>query len=256
MGKISEYADKQLQTALHLLQEYNAASDEELLHQLRVSLKKIQAVLNYLKTVHPAKAKSFLKDIKPVFHAAGSVRELQLHINWLQKNRYTLLIDTAALRKKLTEENEMFAEKKADWKKRLLKLQPKLKKRVEHEEEYMKQYFSSVKEQVVNFSLTEGTKSWHKYRKQIKQLLYAQHWLTEGERLKLLPVKLCKRYDCLQEAIGLWHDSIERELRLENELYYLNPDKKIREQFIRCRLQLKKEYLHHVKIVKKILADN
>ena len=41
MNQLKDYTDKQLQTALHLLKQYCTAPKQEVLHQLRVSLKKL-----------------------------------------------------------------------------------------------------------------------------------------------------------------------------------------------------------------------
>src|SRR5688572_4984881 len=108
MSEIRVYAEKQMSSALHLLEQYNSGSDEEVLHQLRVSLKKIKAVLDYLRTLHPKKIKSLRKKLRFVFQAAGSLREAQLRLKWLKEKGFLFLIQYATLDQKIKEEEELF----------------------------------------------------------------------------------------------------------------------------------------------------
>lgn len=254
MKRIGVYANKQVDAAMNLLEQYRSGEDEEALHQLRVSLKKLKAVLDYLQAVFPKKTKALRKKLQVVFHAAGSLRELQLHINWLQKKRYNALIDAAQLFQKLKEEEALFTSYKAGWKKLLMKLAIKLEKIISGHRLHIVHYVSSLKEDVETFSANEATEKWHKRRKQLKQLLYAQHWLKKAERLKLLPGQLYKQYDQLQEAVGSWHDAMDREIKLQQELFYLHADKKVKQQYGRCLFQVKKEQQHYEKTIKRLLT--
>ncbi len=118
MSEIREYANKQISSAIHLLEQYTTASNEEVLHQLRVCLKKVKAVLDYLRTLHPKKIRSLRKKLQVVFHAVGSVREAQLRLKWLKGKRVNYLIQQSDLDHKIKEEEELlFTQKKGHCKK-------------------------------------------------------------------------------------------------------------------------------------------
>ena len=87
MNQLKEYTDKQLQTAIQLLETFTPGADEEIIHQLRVALKKIKAVRLFISTLHPAKAKQIRKKLQLIFRSAGSIREAQLQLQWLTLSR-------------------------------------------------------------------------------------------------------------------------------------------------------------------------
>lgn len=254
MNLPGEYIVKQIAAAQQLLDDYTPSADRELLHQLRVALKKVKAVIELLQAVHPGKHKKLKHLLKQLFSNAGVIREMQLRVSWLQKHRCTAIIEATLLQTKLTEEEELFAAQKSDWQKSLGKLKTKLKKQTASiDQQQILNYTSALKETIVKERSSVTTADWHLYRKQLKQLLYTQHWLKEGDRLKLLPVQTCKRLDRLQDTIGLWHDAEERLQKMEQELLYLHPDEKVRRQFARCRLQLQQEIFQHEKAAKRMM---
>lgn len=232
MSEIREYANKQIGSALYLLEQYTTAPNEEVLHQLRVSLKKVKAVLDYLRTLHPKKIGSLRKKLQLVFHAVGSVREAQLRLKWLKEKRVNYLIKYAALDQKMKEEEELLFTQAKDHCKNLRTVRDKLDKYLKDVEgAFLLKYTVGLKEELAHQILSIEKKDWHELRKLIKQLLYALHWVTESHELKLLSVAEYKKLDLLQEKIGVWHDAIDLLQWLTDEQFILSKDALVKKQF-------------------------
>jgi CHAD domain-containing protein len=232
MSEIRVYVEKQMSSALHLLEQYNSASDGEVLHQLRVSLKKVKAVLDYLRTLHPKKIKSLRKKLQVVFHAAGYLREAQLRFKWLKGKRFLFLIQHASLEQKIKEEEEFFVTQKQDHLKKLQLINDKLDEYLkETSGEALLQYALKLKEEFEETLPVAAKEDWHELRKLSKQLLYAHHWLTEQDKLKVLTVSGYKKLDQLQEKIGVWHDAVDLLQWLTDGQFFLSKDKAVKEQF-------------------------
>lgn len=232
MSEIRVYAEKQMNSALHLLEQYNSASDEEVLHQLRVSLKKVKAVLDYLRTLHPKKIKSLRKKLQLVFHAAGSLREAQLRLKWLKEKGFLFLIQHATLDQKIKEEEELFFAQKQDHSESLASIHDELNKYLKKvDADALLQYASELKDQLEKQLQIVAKNDWHALRKLIKQLLYAHHWLTEKDKLKVLTVEAYQKFDQLQENIGVWHDAVDLLQWLIDEQFSLSNDQSVKQQF-------------------------
>ncbi len=254
MSEIRVYAEKQMHAALHLLEQYNSASDEEVLHQLRVSLKKVKAVLDYLRTLHPKKIKSLRKKLQLVFHAAGSLREAQLRFKWLKEKRFLFLIQHATLDQKIKEEEELFVAQKKDHLKKLRSICGDLAEYLkEVDADALLQYSTGLKEQLEKQLQIIAKDDWHALRKLVKQLLYAHHWLTEKDKLKVLTVEAYQKLDQLQENIGVWHDAVDLLQWLTDGQFFLSKDKSVKQQFNKAFAQVQKDIEVKERIVVKQL---
>ncbi len=244
MNLLQQYAVKQLDAARSLLKAYAAETDPETLHRLRVAFKKIKAVLQFLQSETSSKTKKSKRLLQLLFGAAGAVREMQLRNNWLLQNNCRALAAAAQLQQKIKEEESSFVECAAEWEGILIKLQTKLEKLTsDTTHAQLLKYIPAFKEQVEQFSFATSTDGWHEYRKQVKQLLYAQHWLTEKEKLKLLPVNESKRLDILQEKIGNWHDLVDMFDWVQEQQFYLSTDRLLHNQYNKAikKIQLQQQ---------------
>lgn len=254
MSELRVYAEKQMNSALQLLEQYNSASDAEVLHQLRVSLKKVKAVLDYLRTLHPKKIKSLRKKLQLVFHAAGSVREAQLRLKWLKGKRFHYLIQYAAFDQKIKEEEELFVTQKKDHLKKLRSICDELAEYLkEVDADALLQYSAALKEQLEKQLPTVAKNEWHALRKLVKQLLYAHHWFTEKDKLKVLTVAAYQKLDQLQEKIGVWHDAVDLLQWLTDEQFFLSKDKSVKQQFNKAFALVEKDIELKEKVVVKQL---
>jgi CHAD domain-containing protein len=232
MSAVREYSEKQISSALQLLEQYNAASNEEVLHQLRVSLKKVKAVLDYLLTLHPKKIKSLRKKLQLVFHAAGSLREAQLRFNWLKGKRFLLLNQHASMEQRIKEEEELFVTQKHSHLKKLKSVSNEIDKYLKKiDEGDLLHYALELKAKLQEQLPIVSKENWHALRKLIKQLLYAYHWLAEQDKLKVLTVTTYKKLDMLQDSIGIWHDAVDLHQWLTDEQFFLSKDKSVKQQF-------------------------
>jgi CHAD domain-containing protein len=242
MSEIGEYANKQISSAIHLLEQYTTASNEDVLHQLRVCLKKVKAVLDYLRTLHPKKIRSLRKKLQVVFHAVGSVREAQLRLKWLKGKRVNYLIQQSDLDHKIKEEEELLFTQKEGHCKKLRTVRDELDRYLkEVEETALLEYAFGLKEELAVQITNIEKKDWHELRKLIKQLLYAQHWIKESHKLKLLSVSDYKKIDQLQETIGVWHDAVDLLLWLTAEQLFLSRNALLEKQFARVFAQVQKD---------------
>jgi CHAD domain-containing protein len=242
MSQLKDYTDKQLQNALHLLKQYDSASNEEVLHQLRVSLKKIKAVIDYLLTRHPKKVKSIRRKLQIVFHPAGDLREAELRLKWLKGNTFNFLIAETQFEQKINEELELFFTQKEIYRKLLATVDEKLNRYLkETEESDLLHYALELKQKLGQLLPVVLQQDWHALRKLIKQLLYAHHWLSAKDKLKVLTVAAYQKMDQLQEKIGAWHDVVDLLEWLMDEQLFLNKEKAVKQQFNKAFALVQKE---------------
>ena len=102
---LSAFLYNRLLSIESLLQEYAGSADPEMIHQLRVEVKKTRAVYSFLKKLEGER--SFSKQIlEHLFKDAGTLRELQLNILFLEsfKRPMTLIGDLKLREKKAARE--------------------------------------------------------------------------------------------------------------------------------------------------------
>ncbi len=239
MSELKAYTGKQLQTAIEMLQAFTPGADAEIIHQLRVSLKKIKAVLVFLSTLHPEKAKKIRKKVQVVFRAAGSVREAQLQLQWLRKKRYVHLIEAAQLEQKISEDEALLQLHKEHYQDLLASVAEDLRKLVRKvKQERVTDYAEKLKETLQQQLQHAVKEEWHALRKLIKQMLYAHHWLSEQEKLKIMPVLSYHVFDQLQEQIGAWHDMVDLQQWLTDQQFFLQHEPSVKQQGTKASAQL------------------
>lgn len=258
MNMLKEYAARQMDAAVDWLDRYAQTKDEEALHQLRVSLKKGRAVLNYFEEqqLHEKKIRKLKKQLRSIFREAGFIREAQLRIQWLKKKRYGLLLQHSSLVNNLQLYTDNFLNNAAKSKKAFQKIRKDLVELCKEVEDAAVLSYAKGLKQTVYSSLKSVTQAnWHELRKSVKQLLYSGHWLQEKEKIKILTVKEHTYLDLLQEAIGNWHDADDLKTWLSDEQFFLHGDAKVKLQFNRCWEKLLKETGEKEKLVEKLLKN-
>jgi CHAD domain-containing protein len=244
MNQLKEYTEKQLQAALQMLQTFTPGADEEIIHQLRVSLKKIKAVLLFISTLHPAKAKQIRKKVQLIFRAAGSIREAQLQLQWLKKKRYLHLIKAASLEQKIKQDEELFLQQKELFHTLLTSIREDVLKQIHKiKSSAVTEYAVKLKEELHEQAIHVVKDDWHELRKLSKQLLYAHHWVSEQDKLKVMTVLSYHSIDQLQEEIGMWHDLVDMQQWLLDEQFFLSSDASVKQQDKKASEQLQKNLL-------------
>ncbi|MEQ1797729.1 MAG: CHAD domain-containing protein [Lacibacter sp.] len=259
MNLLKEFTLKQTDTAVHLLNEYLKTNDGEALHQLRVSIKKIRSVIRYFESqqLHEKKIKQLKKQLRHVFQSAGFIREAQLQIQWLKRNRYRILLKESLLETDVTFYEQVFLDEADKSRKILTSIRKELNQFCKESDEASVYNYAENLKLTIFFQLKSVKMAeWHELRKMIKQLLYAQNWLSEKDKIKLLPVKQPAYLDHLQEAIGNWHDAEDLKTWLSDEQFFLRTESNIKLQFNRCwELQLK-EIAEKERVIIKLLKDS
>lgn len=225
MNLLNNYTNDKFDIAFRLLAGYASSSDPEIIHQLRVALKKIKAVLDYLRTLHPEQIKPLRKKLQLVFHAAGSLRELQIRYEWLKEQNLLLLIQHLQIVVKIEVEENLFIAEAPRYLKKLNVVYDELDKHLKKvDEQDLLQYAQDLKTKFQNSLQNLSIDEWHAQRKLIKQLLYAYHWPKEKVKSKVLTDAAYVKLDSLQEKIGAWHDAVDLLQWLNKEDFLLSSD--------------------------------
>ena len=192
------------------LNAYARKKNNDSLHQLRVAIKKMNALLILLHKLNPDfDYEAAYVPYKNIFKRAGFIREEILQSERLKQgseNKQGKRVRVAILSKLNT---ELFRVSKAELVnagKALPFIQSALGKLKQKEIiKYCEKLFAKVEAKWKN---TTRNAEIHKFRKHLKQLLYCSHLLSQKQRDELISSKKHKRIDKLQEAIGQWHDNI------------------------------------------------
>lgn len=260
MNLPAEYLLKQSDAAVLWLEKYISTKGEFELHELRVHLKRMRSVLDfavYLK-LRSHQEKQLLNKLQTIAHNAGYIRDSQLIIKWLKKNRYGLLLFESSIEKKLNLSVELFIKDSKKNKKRIKKIQ---KETLLHTGKWNNKTilkFLKIKNQFL-FDTLKSMKEeqWHDIRKAIKKLLYAIHWLQEEDKIELLTIKKQNNLDLLQDAIGKWHDALQIKTWLSDEQFFLSRNEKIRLQFNKSWQKIQKEIVaSNKKVISSIKKQN
>lgn len=244
MNLLKEYSLKQAEDAVYWLNKYVKANEEEALHQYRVHIKKTRSVISFFEQQqsHEKKIKKLKKQLRNIFHSAGFIRECELHIQWLKKNRYSLLLQEASLEQKLPLYKQTFLDKTKKYTNLLCKTRESLAAFCsEVDKKSVFDYAVKLKQSITLSVRSVNKNDWHELRKSVKQLLYAYNWQSENEKIKLLTVNELAYFDQLQEAIGNWHDAEALKTWLGNEQFFLSSDMRVKNQFKRCWEKLLQE---------------
>ncbi len=204
-----DYFKVQAKAAMRELEKYFHDPQVETLHQFRVEIKKIRAVLFHLEEMPEGKSfKKIHQGVKKIFRKAGEIRELQLEIAWLEKHRKFNLLRLMQYESKLRKLDKYFHRKIPF----MLDTFKKVYKKTEHRlsmltQQQTDQYISKKWQAVLHPLLSNiGEIHWHETRKGVKQLVYARHWISADTILQKKVISIFLSLDKLQNAIGNWHD--------------------------------------------------
>ncbi|MEN9685144.1 MAG: hypothetical protein RLZZ28_930 [Bacteroidota bacterium] len=200
------YAQRVKHLGNHLL-DFETSLEEELLHEFRVELKKMRALIKFLQKIHGKAAVKKTKELLDlVFHTAGTLREFQLIRNWLLANRLT------GIEAKFSRENLIpanfghFFSGHPGFAKKLQQALHKSARLIEKTgQDITDKYAEELKKNILEkINALAPASSWHSIRKLLKQWIYACNWTSLPEQAKN---RTLKNFSQLQEAIGIWHDN-------------------------------------------------
>lgn len=251
---LEKYFAQRVKNLFNNLHDFELNGDETSLHDLRVEIKKMRAIIKFLATIY---SKQQLKKpahlIRAIFQKAGEVRESQLLQQWLHKHEFTLIENTYFPSEKLDFLIEQFRKSSSQYKDDFKDIIEALSKFVHSTNEILaEQYFTDLNAQVEklcrkNLPQTE----WHELRKLIKQRIYAYNWVQhENEN----DDPHFAYYNKLQENIGLWHDLEIIKDNFSQKQVYLSQDIEIQKEFNLAWDKLMSSQKYREKIVEEMLS--
>ena len=248
IARSADFFIGQHQKAVNDLENYFHDPDMEILHEFRVELKKMRAVIFQMEQLAGnKKVRKAHREIRHIFHKAGHIRELQLESAWLHRHRKFNLLRLMEYDKDIKKADRSFHREVPEMIHSFKKVKQRLEKIFPGVTQQKSDLYITAKwQETLKAVLAVETESgWHETRKTIKQLLYARNWIPEAIVLSAPVNRIFLQLDNLQSLIGQWHDLI----LLEKKLLSLKKKLKghamlIREQQLAIRkLQLEKEAL-------------
>lgn len=182
---------------------YMKGGEMDDLHQLRIHIKKIHALVLFIAYLNDSEKiiKNFAP-LKKLFRKAGKIRELQIHLEKLKKEKNEKPLLEKKILRKIEKENLEFINKRKKWTLGIEKTFPRIDSRIsacsdERLSDFLK---NQVEEAQNNFQIGE----FHESRKKIKLVLNLHGLLSEKSKEKL---RLNLSFlDKMQEKIGKWND--------------------------------------------------
>lgn len=204
MEEIKKYANKQFLTLFEQLSLYEIKNDEEILHKVRVSLKKIKAVFRLISFCSNGfyLQKEYIQ-LKKIFREAGKIREFDEACKLLNEYNVSNIQAVWDTKERVRLISEFILN--IPGYKEIISLQSEIPEN--HFENIssncLSKFISAKKEELQNniYPLLIESKL-HKSRKIIKDIIY----LSSISRLR--KKNLNPLYDEIQELIGKWHDKI------------------------------------------------
>ena len=92
---LEKYFAQRVKNLFNNLHDFELNGDETSMHDLRVEIKKLRAVIKFLGTIYPKqqlKRPAYL--LRFVFQKAGELRESQLLQLWLRKHQFSVIENT------------------------------------------------------------------------------------------------------------------------------------------------------------------
>jgi CHAD domain-containing protein len=191
----------------HFMAFYDTQNAEEL-HQMRVQVKKIRALLDQLTDVEDQKkTKRYLKKLKEIFRHAGKLRSVHVSLEVMDNLNINNKDFVAQQQEILANETTLLYSKHDEYVKSLKKAFKVFSKQFDDISD--KKIFKLFEKQVKSLA-KYFKKDWafdlqlHEARKHIKELLYLHQALNE-KQTQLFTLNTKYLHD-LQDIIGKWHD--------------------------------------------------
>lgn len=207
--KQQKYFRKQWMSILSHLKAFNSRHDPEAIHQFRVGIKKIKALVWLSEEC--LKGQDFSKSIKPlkaVFRHAGEIRNAQVALQLMKRYRVVNRDFISGEKSVLSYETSQFYLKKEMYVRNVNSVCTHMIKKlkdIDHES-VIRLFEKQVKKLATSFADGGDSREFHENRKKIKNLMYVYKSLPGSIARKLhLDISYL---DKVQDFIGKWHDPI------------------------------------------------
>jgi CHAD domain-containing protein len=244
------YYNQRIKQVFNHLLEFDLNSSENSLHDFRVEIKKLKAILKFLKSVYPKqKLKKAARQLNNIFQQAGEIREYQLILQWFQKHDLEIFVERTFPTDTLVDLIEKFHHHAHSFKHDLKELNDQVSDYVFATNEIVAVHYAtdlSVQmEKLIrkNCPLSE----WHELRKIIKQWMYAINWVEDSQDTDI------SYYQKLQENIGYWHDAQVIKETLMQKKIFLSHDVELQMSFTIANDKLNQSLRYREKQIHELL---
>ena len=228
---LEKYFAQREKNLFNHLHDFELMSDEVSLHDLRVEMKKLHAIIKFLRSIYSKpRIKKPANTLRSIFQEAGEIREYQIISQWLQKNNFIMIEQVYFPADQLKYLIKEFQQDTEYYKEKFKEVIESIRLFIENTNEILaEQYFIDINAQLEQLCRKDLPQAeWHKLRKLIKQRIYAYNWIThktENEDPNF------SYYQKLQETIGLWHDLIIIKDTFSHKQVYLSPNIEVQKDF-------------------------
>jgi CHAD domain-containing protein len=230
-----QYFAQRVKYTFNHLHAVEIKADEPAIHDFRVEMKKMRAVIRFLREIYPdQKLKKAAERCKQIFREAGEIRELQLVNQWLTKHGILYILEQYFPEKKIADLVNEFCRKTTHARHSLKETMDDIEKTVQVTNQVLaEQYVLDLHARLKRMVLRQpGREEWHELRKLIKQWLYAANWIGSGE--KTHSEADIAYYTKLQEAIGYWHDADMIREAIQHKKIYLSQSIEVQKDFAKA----------------------
>ena len=89
---LEKYFSQRVKNLFNYLHDFELTGDEVSLHDLRVEMKKLRAIIKFLRNIYSkTRIKKPAHALRAIFQQAGEIREYQIISLWLQKNNFSMI---------------------------------------------------------------------------------------------------------------------------------------------------------------------
>lgn len=254
---LEKYFAQRVKNVFNHLHDFELNGDDVSLHDLRVEIKKMRAIIKFLRNIYPKQQiKRPAHLLRNIFQTAGEIRESQLLQQWLQKNQFLIIENKYFPPEKLEFLTMQFRQNANQYKDDFKEIIESVSKFVHSTNEILaEQYFINLNAHVEklcrkNLPQTE----WHELRKLIKQRIYAYNWIHHEKDGDDDPN--FSYYNKLQEHIGLWHDLEIIKDNFSQKQVYLSQEIDVQIDFNQAWEKLVSLLKHREKIIEDILVKS
>jgi len=211
---LTQHLDELFSTAASHYIKIRKGHEEEAIHQLRVSLKKVNAVFRLAAFVAPQsfKARQAFGPLKEIFNLSGEVRDLQIAHQVLCRYQ---IADKEDIQKSLNDELVLAIGQLVEWKKR----NPRGKLFTGASTKHLKSisqarwlkgivgYIDLLFQKIEILINAKRKDKWHQVRILLKRIRFVTDWALNMKK-DFLSLEEYKRIRLLGQLLGDWHDRV------------------------------------------------
>ena len=254
-SSLQRYFALRIKNLFNHLHDFELTGAEAPLHDFRVELKKLKAIIKFLKSVYPKhKFKSITYVMGSVFKDAGEIREYQLLTQWIQQHELQYLEECYFPPSRMQEMIRTFTIQSRNYKSGLKEVSERCENYIHSTNKILPEQYLTGLNAKIDKMLHKPipTSDWHELRKLIKQWMYATNWVSPEAENK--NDSFYSYYNRLQEQIGLWHDVIMIRDTLQLKQIHLSPELDIQRDLNKAREKINQSLRYRERLVTDMLA--